>query len=87
MIYNPLLGVDMPRRDNRLICYLHDDIINLCYEIINETNKKLPPSIIKQKLDRIIRYAERAKEKGTKMENRLSEYREALETLGFMRDK
>ena len=87
MCVNPLLGDSMSRKDNRLICYLHDDIINLCEEMINNIDEKKSPSIIKQKINRVSKYAERAKDKGQKMEDRLTKYRESLENLGFMRDK
>ncbi len=84
---NPLLEGDMARKDNRLICYIHDDVMALCETIKEDLTKKVPPSIIKQKLDRIVRLTERAKSKGQQMEDRLSKYREAIEEVGFERKK
>jgi hypothetical protein len=75
-----------PRKDHRLICYLHDDIIDLSNKLKTEVYTK-NHGILVLKLDKLIKFAERAKLRGQQMEDRLSEYREAIENLGYIRKK
>lgn len=82
----------------RVICSVHDDIINLCNSMVKDINRCSKSDTkdelydvlddIRWKLDNyIISYAEEAKDYGQSMENRLTEYRNAVERLGFTRDK
>ena len=75
-----------PRKDHRLICYLHDDIIDLCDKLKTDVYTKNPGLLI-LKLDKVVKFAERAKLKGQQMEDRLTEYREAIEELGYARNR
>jgi indole-3-glycerol phosphate synthase len=73
-----------------LICHKHDKIIKLANQI--EGYRERDFDSVKDTLDTIqslawdIRYlAEEAKESGISMENRLQEYHNAIEGLGFQR--
>jgi len=74
------------RQDHRLICYLHDDIVELCNKMKTYVFTKKPGPLVME-LDRIVKLAERAKIKGQQMEDRLTSYREAIEELGFIRKR
>jgi hypothetical protein len=74
----------------RNICDYHDDIIKTALEIekIKENQYETVEEVLYevQHLAWDIRsWAEEAKEAGQSMENRLSEYRDAIEGLGFER--
>jgi len=73
----------MPRKkakEKRLICHLHDDIIEEC-DFLLETFEEF-----KTKVTHIKQLAEDAKERGQAMEDRLYDYKRAIEGLGFTRD-
>lgn len=82
----------------RNICDVHDDIIKECGSIIKDINNTRSSDSaedlyntldnIRWQLDSyIISYAEEAMEYGQSMEDRLKEYRDAIEGLGFIRSK
>ena len=74
----------------RKICSNHDDIMELVSEIeelidkMNTSNKSII-SKIKSRLRKIDKTTMYAKESGQSMENRLSDYRNRIEELGFKR--
>ena len=74
------------RKTKRKICFAHDEIIKLASDLQIELEGDVAKKII-QKLKKIEAVAEEAKEYGQSMEDRLSEYREAIEGLGFYRRK
>lgn len=82
----------------RNICDVHNDIIKECNSITKDISKCRatdPPEDLYDVLDNIrwqlenyvISYTEEAKEYGQSMENRMSDYRNAIEGLGFVREK
>lgn len=82
----------------RAICSVHDDIIKECNSLIkdidrcgvNDSSDDLYNTLdnIRWQLDNyIISYAEEAKEYGQTMENRLRNYKDTIEGLGFVRNK
>jgi hypothetical protein len=77
-----------PDNKNRLICSVHDDVIEIAEDIMEllEDDKIKKRSIL-SKLKKIISYTEDAKEKGQRMEKRLDRYKYGIENLGFKRDK
>ena len=70
----------------RLICTVHDEIYDFAEEIeeldFSDRNHKRK---LKSLAKRIKKDASEAKDYGQSMENRLSEYRDAIEELGFKR--
>jgi hypothetical protein len=66
------------------ICQYHKEIIKITNNLIEQykEDKNLGTALITIKL-----LAEYALKQGQKMENRLYLYREAIESLGFRRDK
>jgi len=80
----------MPKK-KRLICDVHDEIKEYALDIealVDDLDvyKKCKHPINKI-LKKIIADAKEAKGYGQTMEDRMSEYREAIEHLGFTRDK
>jgi hypothetical protein len=83
----------------RAICNIHDDILSLCddlYKIKIQDYHKYEDGIINHAdfeydmdrlISQIISLTKDAKERGCAMEERLTEYRSAIEILGFIRDK
>jgi len=83
----------------RAICNIHDDILSLCddlYKIKIQDYHKFEDGIINHAdfeydmdrlISQIIRLTEDAKERGIAMEDRLTEYKDTIESLGFIRDK
>ena len=83
----------MPKRIKvkRTICSVHDEIYDFAYDIealIDDLDilKKHKTPIL-SKLKKIKSDAKEAKEYGQRMEDRMSEYRYAIEELGFVRKK
>ena len=76
------------KQKNRPICFKHDDVLDLCDDISKLLdNNKIDKKKISSKLKEIMQVTLLAKTDGQSMENRLSEYRDAIERLGFKRDK
>lgn len=77
----------MSRRDD-LICFKHDEIISICKEIKNlDLDKATQRKKIATLINKIIKITEQAKEDGQHMEDRLQEYYNAIDDLGFDRKK
>jgi len=68
----------MPKK--RPICFIHDEIEELIGDVMPMVKGK---SI--QKLRRMLKLTVQAREAGQNMENRLNDYRDAVEKLGFRR--
>lgn len=74
------------------ICHLHNEIIQKCKEL-NKLGRYSYDSIedlireVEYIVGYIEDYANEALESGQKMEDRLIEYKEAIEGLGFVREK
>lgn len=79
------------------ICGMHDEIITLAtdlqairYKLFENVDGIYDVNSLEREVDllasRIVTMAEKAKEAGQKMEDRLKGYREAIEGLGFKRD-
>ena len=79
----------MRRKNNsRPICYIHDDIMKFCEELMQNVNAdQLKKGKAIKKLKDIIDYTEDAKVKGQLMEDRLNLYFDAIHDLGFERKK
>jgi len=73
-------------RRKRNICEVHDEIRKLAEDLEKDLNGKVTKKSI-QKLQRIQKIAEEAKEYGQSMENRLNEYKDGIEGIGFNRNK
>ena len=82
----------------RNICEVHNLILKECDSLLKDINKCRvtdEPEDLYDVLDNmryeietyIVSYTEEAKEYGQSMENRMSDYRNAIEGLGFVRDK
>jgi len=70
------------------ICFKHDKIIELCVDILNEDySKKTCRTKIKKKINKIIRIAEKARDNGQSMEDRLQIYHDGIVDIGFKRVK
>jgi len=72
----------MSRKRN--ICTVHGFIYTLARDLEREYGERLP-KIAQAKLARIQTLAEEAKDYGQAMEDRLLEYRDGVENLGFKR--
>lgn len=77
---------------NTPICHIHSFIQDECVLIIEEIqelqlNNTVKQEIIEQRIAKILYMCQIAEEQGQKMENRLKEYRNAIESLGFKRVK
>lgn len=76
----------------QLICILHDEIYSLAKEV-EETDflgcaiLELPEKMeeLKENMRQIQSYSLQAKKRGQAMENRMREYKAAIEKLGFKR--
>lgn len=68
------------------ICHIHDYCIRKIEEVIEALDPEDNAGEIAE-LSEIIKALECAKEKGQSMEDRMIEYREAIEGLGFRRVK
>jgi polyhydroxyalkanoate synthesis regulator phasin len=76
----------------RCICTIFDNIEIACDIILKmKIRHYATPEELKDDIDRliedIIASSQEGKERGQAMENRLSDYRNAIEDLGFVRDK
>lgn len=74
------------------ICDKHDEIYDLAREIINLDHTQYSDIAdyiykVQNFADDILTFAKAAKDDGIKMENRMREYREAIEGLGFERKR
>jgi ATP-dependent protease HslVU (ClpYQ) peptidase subunit len=74
------------KKAKRLICTVHDEIMQMCEDLTDEWSEKLNKRELK-KLDKIYKLAEEAKLYGESMEGRLIEYKEGIEEIGFLRVK
>lgn len=77
---------------NTPICHIHNFIQDECIEIMSVIQESpikdtIKEEIIEQRLAKILYMCKKAEEQGQKMENRLKEYRNAIEALGFIRAK
>lgn len=77
---------------NTPICHIHNFIQDECIEIMSAIQESpikdtIKEEIIEQRLAKILYMCKKAEEQGQKMENRLKEYRNAIEALGFIRAK
>jgi len=77
---------------NTPICHIHNFIQDECIEIMSAIQESpikdtIKEEIIEQRLAKILYMCKKAEEQGQKMENRLKEYRNAIESLGFKRVK
>lgn len=81
----------------RNICDVHKDIVNECNSIIKDINRcskndsqeelyNLIDNIRWQLDNYVVSYAVEALEYGQSMENRMRDYKDAIEGLGFVRD-
>ena len=77
----------MRGKTKRLICYVHDEIIEVVDELSCELQERGIPKKILKKLGKIASLATEARGYGQSMENRMGEYRDAIEGLGFSRKK
>jgi len=90
---NPLLesreDLDMMRFTKKsLICYVHDDIILLCDDLLSlNIKEKTKLKQLISRVNKIRKFTERAKEMGQKMEDRLNEYKDKISELGYVRKK
>ena len=66
----------------RQICSIHDDVMD---EVRMFDDPRVPYQL-RRKVNKIVRMVEDAKERGQAMENRLIEYRTAIEGIGFIRE-
>lgn len=78
--------------NNKTICQVHDEIMKIALDIthLNPKNYETAQDLYEQAeamADDIYSLADDAAMMGTKMENRLQEYREAIEGLGFEKIK
>lgn len=73
-------------RRKRNICEVHDEIRSLAEDLEKDLNGKVTKKSI-QMLRRIQKIAEEAKESGQAMEDRLNEYKDGIESIGFNRNK
>jgi len=75
----------------RMICDVHDEIQELALDVEAAIDDMIPLKKDKQPiiklLRRIIADAKEAKEYGQSMEDRLSDYKSNIESLGFQRKK
>ena len=73
----------------RFICYIHDDIIEMCDDLTNLINNKniVSNELILNKIKKIKIYTEDAKCHGESMETRLLIYKNKIEEMGFRRTK
>ena len=71
----------------RLICSKHDEIYDICEDILGMNFDKPFKTKLKRSIKKIMVLTEAAKEDGQEMENRLGDYFEAIKGLGFKRDK
>lgn len=69
-----------------LICYKHDDILELCNEILQMNFDKRFKTRLIRKIKQIKQITEEALKDGQRMEDRLKEYYYAIEELGFVRN-
>jgi len=74
------------KRKKRNICEVHDEIRELAEKLEETLVGEVPKKHLKV-LEKIQTLAEEAKEYGQSMENRMSEYRDAIEGVGFNRCK
>lgn len=75
-------------KKNDPICYKHDEIIKLCKEIKQlDLSKTTARKKVDKLADKIITITEIAKDNGQSMEDRLSEYYDAITEIGFQRKK
>lgn len=72
---------------NTPICHVHNFIQDTCTEILNVLDNTIKSEQIAIKINKIIYMSKLAEEQGQKMEDRLKEYRKAIEELGFIRAK
>ena len=72
---------------NKTICSKHETIITLCGDILEIDFNKAFKAKLKRKLKKIVDVAEDARISGQKMEDRLTDYHEAIIELGFKRNK
>lgn len=77
---------------NTPICHVHNFIQDECVEIMSAIQESpikdtIKEEIIEQRIAKILYMCQKAEEQGQKMEDRLKEYRNAIEALGFIRAK
>lgn len=79
----------MPSKRN--ICEVHDELVEVAIAAVEEAAEIQTPGRLRQKVrslaSKVKKLAKEAKKYGQSMENRMSEYREAIEALGFTRDE
>ena len=71
----------------RPICDVHGEILKLAEALMQTELPKGHKRGVRLTAQAIVRLAKEAKAYGQKMENRLWEYRDVIEGLGFERDK
>ena len=81
----------MSRKKRRLICDVHDDI-NECGIELQKIDYSLPQRSLRAAVNRLAKRIcklakEEAKPSGQAMEDRLNEYEDGIERMGFRRDK
>ena len=74
-------------RRKRLICTVHDEIFQCAEELRYLDYSKSVKTQVARIAKRIQKDAMEAKEYGQSMENRLDEYKVAIEDIGFKRKK
>ena len=77
----------MARKQKVLICHKHDEIMSLCEEILEMDFDRAFKRELIRKVKKILKLTESAKDDGQCMEDRLTEYRGAIEDIGFKRKK
>ena len=73
-------------RRKRNICEVHDEIRELAIELERDLSGNVTKKSIRM-LKRIQQIAEEARDYGQSMENRLNEYKDGIEGIGFNRNK
>jgi len=77
----------MPKSQKRLICCAHDEIIELADKLENLDYPEHIGKKVRKIIKKIVAVAEEARVYGQSMEDRLRDYRNSIEELGFKRKK
>jgi hypothetical protein len=69
------------------ICFKHQEVLSICSKLLDLDFDEPFKQKLKQGLKKIIKLTEQAKDDGQNMEDRLQEYYDAIEEIGFKRTK
>jgi len=72
---------------SNLICSKHDEVLELCGEILEMDFDKSFKRDLTKKIKRIQKLTEEARQDGQNMEDRLGEYYWGVVNIGFKRNK